>query len=57
MWNYIFFKSYIEFKDSTEYNGNESYIKKKIESKDLGWFPIKRAKSVKEENEDDDLKF
>lgn len=56
MWNYIYFKSYIEFKDKNDYNGSESYIKSKIDQQDLSWFPIKRAKSVKEDEEIDDIK-
>lgn len=30
MWNYIFYRAYLEFKDSTEYDGNESYVKDNI---------------------------
>ena len=30
LWNYIYFIYYIKYKDSTEYNGVESYITEKI---------------------------
>jgi len=30
MWNYVFYKAYLEFKEDTEYNGNETYIWNKI---------------------------
>jgi len=49
MWNYVFYKAYLESKESTEYNGNESYIWSKIQSADLGWFPINRTLAVKDE--------
>jgi len=42
MWNYIFYKCYINFKKPTELNGNESYIYNKIKQGDISWFPIKR---------------
>lgn len=42
MWNYIFYKAYLMFKEKTEYDGNESYIYDKIEKFDLSWFPINK---------------
>ena len=42
MWNYIYFKAYLQFKKETEYTGIESYIKEKIDENDLEWFPIDR---------------
>jgi len=49
MWNYVYLKAYLDYKEPTEYNGNESYIAKKIMFSDLGWFPINRALEVKDE--------
>lgn len=42
MWNYVFYKCYLNFKTHTDLNGNESYIFKKINQGDISWFPIKR---------------
>ena len=42
MWNYVYYKAYLNFKEKTEYNGNESYIYNKITNADYSWFPIKR---------------
>lgn len=54
MWNYVFFLAYLYFKETTEYNGNESYIFSKISNFDLAWFPVNRALSVKDEEDDND---
>ena len=42
MWNYVYYKAYLDYKNKTEYTGNESYIKEKISLFDISWFPIKR---------------
>lgn len=42
MWNYVYFQAYLEFKDSTEYNGNESYVSEKLKNYDISWIPIKK---------------
>ena len=42
MWNYIYYYAYLKHKDENDYNGNESYIKEKIDIKDISWMPIKR---------------
>ena len=52
MWNYVNYAAYLQEKEVTEYNGNESYIAEKIANKDLGWLPIKKTKTIKEEDED-----
>lgn len=46
MWNYVFYRAYLEFKETTEYNGDESYVRDKIDDNDLIWFPVKRTWSV-----------
>jgi len=67
MWNYVYYKAYLNFKESTEYNGNESYIAEKIQNFDLNWFPVNRyasyffclsfrALAIKGDEEDDDKK-
>lgn len=55
MWNYIHYKAYLIKKENTEYNGNETHIWEKIEMGDLGWFPIKRTKNIKQESDGDDI--
>lgn len=42
MWNYIYFIAHLREKESTEYNGEESYVHKKLNSKDVTWIPIGR---------------
>ena len=42
MWNYIYYYAYLKHKDENDYIGNESYIKEKIDMKDISWMPIKR---------------
>lgn len=42
MWNYIFYIAYLDKKEKTEYNGNESYVWTNTDKKELSWFPINR---------------
>ncbi|EGR27785.1 MIR domain protein, partial [Ichthyophthirius multifiliis] len=51
MWNYIFYKAYLKFKQVTEYNGDESYIWSKIEKYDISWIPKKRTKKIKDQQD------
>ena len=53
MWNYIFYKAYIQHKSKIDYNGNETFVQKKIEAYDISWFPIKMARGVQDEEEED----
>ena len=48
MWNYIFYKAYLKFKEVTEYNGDESYVWSKIEKFDISWIPKKRTKKIRD---------
>jgi len=52
MWNYIFYIYNLENKDKTDYNGIESYVSKMLEDDDIGWFPIGRALSVDDEEDE-----
>ena len=52
MWNYLFYIYNLQNKDNTDYNGIESYVSKRLESDDIGWFPITRALSVNEEEDE-----
>lgn len=42
MWNYVYYKAYLDYKDYTEFNGNESYIYEKLSKFDISWIPIKQ---------------
>ena len=42
MWNYVFYLAYILKQEENDDNGVESYIRKKIKSGDLSWFPFGR---------------
>jgi len=53
MWNYVFYKAYLNFKEKTEFNGYESYVHDKIEKNDISWFPIKRAKAMLDGEDDE----
>ncbi|KAL4511687.1 hypothetical protein ABPG72_012532 [Tetrahymena utriculariae] len=55
MWNYIYYRAYLESKDNTEYNGDESYVINKIQESDLGWFPVSKTWSV-QRKEDEELR-
>jgi len=56
MWNYIFYIAFLEWKQTTEYDGTESYIMNKINNGDFSWFPIKKSLSVEEEEDSKDKK-
>lgn len=47
VWNYIYFLYSIKKKDSTEFNGMETYVSNMIENDDVNWFPLYRAMSIK----------
>ncbi|CAD8133483.1 unnamed protein product [Paramecium octaurelia] len=57
MWNYVFYFAYLQFKDPTEYDGNETFVSNKMENLDLGWLPIKKAKCITDENQEDKKKL
>ncbi len=42
MWNYIFYKAYLSFKDRMDFNGNEKYIYDRMLINDISWLPIKK---------------
>lgn len=51
MWNYVYYRAYLEFKEPTEYNGDETYVRDKIDENDLSWFPVKRTWSVQQKED------
>lgn len=54
MWSYVYYYAYLQFKEKTEYNGDESYIFDKIRNFDISWLPIKKTWSV-QEMEDEEI--
>ena len=40
MWSYVYYKAYLEWKESNDYNGNETYIMDLIAKDDTSWFPV-----------------
>ena len=43
MWNYLFFRAYLEELDPTEMTGLESYVHQCIKTKSIAFVPIKKA--------------
>ena len=48
LWNYVFYRTYLELKDKTKFNGNESYVFEKIKKNDISWFPVNQTSLVKD---------
>lgn len=40
MWNYVYYMSYLDNKNKSEFNGIETYISNKLKNQDNSWFPI-----------------
>ena len=56
-WNYVYYLTHIKEKNSSDYNGIESYIFEKWEQQDISWFPIGKALELNEvEHEEDEDK-
>lgn len=56
LWNYIYFLTHIKEKNSSDFNGTESYIQEKWEEEDLSWFPIGKAGVLREDEEKEENK-
>lgn len=54
MWNYIFYYAYLSDKETTDYNGNETYIYTKIMADENSWFPIGRAMNIAEDDKEEE---
>ena len=46
MWDYAFFRLYLEEKESIDYSGLETYCEELIRDDRTAWFPIKKAKAI-----------
>lgn len=43
MWNYAYYKTYLELKKKNQFNGIESYVYDKINQFDMSWFPVQTS--------------
>ena len=46
MWNYLFFRAYLDEIDESEMTGQETYIYNEIKNKRIKYYPIKKAITV-----------
>jgi len=46
---------FLSKKESTDYNGIETEVSKKIESGDISWFPMMKAISIGEQEDQNEL--
>jgi len=52
MWDYVFFRFYLEAKDPTEFTGLETYCSKLIKEQKINWLPIKKAIVIEGRNKE-----
>lgn len=43
MWDYVFFRFYLEQKDPIDFTGLETYCSQLIKEQKINWLPIKKA--------------
>lgn len=56
-WKYVQFIGYLEDKEATELTGIESYVKEKLDKKDISWFPQQEGLSIKRDGESEEAAF
>eukprot|EP00828_Plagiopyla_frontata_P047805 TRINITY_DN8946_c0_g1_i2.p1 TRINITY_DN8946_c0_g1~~TRINITY_DN8946_c0_g1_i2.p1 ORF type:complete len:322 (+),score=24.70 TRINITY_DN8946_c0_g1_i2:130-1095(+) len=54
LWNYLYFIYHLQAKNSTEYNGIESYVHDKLKNDDSAWFPLNKAMSLSDSLENNE---
>lgn len=52
MWDYVFFRFYLEGKDPIDYTGLETYCAERIKSQQINWLPINRAIAIEGRNKE-----
>jgi len=52
LWDYVFFRMYLESKESVDYSGLESYCFAQIQEQKISWFPIKKAIIIEGRNKE-----
>lgn len=50
-WNYVFFLTYLEFKENTEHTGIESYVYQQNKNKCIDWVPLEQGIGFTENEE------
>jgi len=50
----MFYIAYLNWKDSNDYTGVESHVKLALNNKDISWFPLNRARELR--NDEEELK-
>jgi len=43
LWQYVFYIIHLNTKDTTEFNGIESFVAAKLVEDDISWFPFNKA--------------
>ena len=52
MWDYLFFRLYLEAKDPSDFNGLETYCWSMMQQGKITWFPIKKAIIIEGRNKE-----
>lgn len=52
LWDYAFFRLYLESKDAIDYTGLETFCSSQIRDKKISWFPIKKAIKIEGRNKE-----
>ena len=52
LWDYAFFRLYLESKESIDYSGLETYCARLIREQKINWFPIKKAITIEGRNKE-----
>ena len=52
MWDYLFFRLYLEAKDPADFTGLETYCWEQQQKQDIHWFPIKKAVIIEGRNKE-----
>ncbi|KNC81973.1 hypothetical protein SARC_05737 [Sphaeroforma arctica JP610] len=54
VWDYVYFMTHLRIKDSTEFTGPESYVKRMLDERDNSWFPRMQAISLLQRDKHED---
>jgi hypothetical protein len=52
MWDYFFFRLYLEAKDPADFTGLETYCWEQQQKQDIHWFPIQKAVIIEGRNKE-----
>ena len=54
LWEYVYYIVNLSSKDSSDYNGIESYVQEKLEEDDISWVPRQKALCLQMNNAGDE---